>query len=406
MNILIPQILHDLWRHKLRSSLAIFCIAFGTYIMSMLMALGTGFCERSKHDLMDIAGNSMAVWQRATSKSYRGYPKGQTNRITIADVIALPKVLPSIEMVSPMLNKSATLSYMGKAYMKGVWGVTADHVKLAKLKIATGGRFFIQIDVERQARVAVISNKVKQVFFGKNGNALGAKFLIDGVSFTIIGVLADDEKNKLDRDEDVFISYKSYQEMYGDKYIEKYFFVVTKPNVSTMQAEQILRSYFAGKYNFDKNDKEAMGFWGSSKIQESISWYLLGIQIFLSVCGMMVLAVGSLGVANIMFLIVAERTYEIGLRKAIGATDQQIFLQIFLEVLVIAVVGGIIGLASVFLTTTFLQHITLPAWIGAPKLSWLTAAIAFLVLALIELVTGFFPARRAAKMDPIEALLT
>jgi putative ABC transport system permease protein len=371
--------------------------------MAMLMALGTGFHEASKHNMMNIANNALAVSFGETSKSYHGYPKGQDNHIKIDDAVALPGILPDIELVSTMLSKFVTLSYAGKLYNKMVWGVTPGHARLAKLEVSHG-RFLNQIDVERHVRVAVISNQIKELFFGKDSNPLGEKFLINGVPFTLVGVLAD-KSNKLSSHDDVFISYRSYEELYDEEYIN-FFFVVAKPNVSSAQAEQSLRSYFAKKYNFDKNDKEAMYFWGSSEIYESIRWFLLGIQLFLSACGVMVLAVGGIGVANIMFLIVTERTYEIGLRKAIGATDKQIFLQLFFEVLVIIGIGGVLGMIMVFFTTIFLQHLTLPSWIGVPTLSWVTSLLAVFTLALIGVITGFFPAHRAAKLDPIEALLT
>ena len=409
MNVLIPQILRDLWFHKLRSSLAIFCIAFGVFVMTMLMALGAGFYKASERDMMNIADNTFVVWQGKKTKSYRGYPKGQTKRITLVDVIELPKIFPSIVAVSPLLGKSAVLSYAGKAYTKEVHGVTPEHAALAKFNVEAHGRFLSQIDVEQRARVAVISSKVKEVLFGKDSNVLGLRFLIDSVPFTVIGVMPKGQENKHGDNEEVFISYRSYEMLYGEinrGHFIDHFLVSAKPGTNLVQLEQLLRGYFAEKCHFDKNDKGALGFWGSSKMHESIRWFLLGIQLFLSACGLMVLAVGSIGVANIMFLIVTERTYEIGLRKAVGARDQQIFLQLLLEVLVIVGIGGVLGMMAVFFTITFLHHITLPGWLGVPTLSWSTAFITIFILALIGLVTGFFPANRAAKMDIVEALLT
>ncbi len=406
MNILISQIFHNLWLNKLRSSLAIFCIAFGVFIMVMLMALGDGFCKESARNIMRIADNSLAVSLRGSSKSYQGYPKGQTNRIAINDVVMLPKVLPDIEMTTPMLSQRAILSYRGKAQAKMVWGVTPGHMCLAKLTVEFPGRFIKQIDIERQARVVVLSSKARDIFYGKASNPIGTKFLIDSVPFTVIGVLSKEhEQGGFGYSDDVYISYKSYEELYAEKYVN-FFFAIAKPGINSGKAEQMLRSYFGYKYHFDKNDKEAMFFWGSSKLHESIRWFLIGIQLFLFFCGLMILAVGSIGVANIMFLIIAERTYEIGLRKAIGAKDQQIFCQLFFEVLMIMGGGGILGLMAAFFTTAFLQNIILPGWLGVPTVSWITALIAIFVLTLVGLVTSFFPARRAAEMDPIEALLS
>jgi putative ABC transport system permease protein len=397
---LIRQIFYEMWLHKLRSSLAIFCIAFGTLTVVMLLALGTGFHEASRRN-MDIAEGSFAVWLGRSEKSYDGYPKGRFNHMTMADILELQKISPNIEAISPQRFKSAILSYAGKAYNKRVVGVAPDYISLHKIKLTAGSRFINKIDVENQARVAVISNKIKEMLFGK-GDALGLRFLINNVPFTVIGVLP--KENKHHSNDEVFISNQSYEALYGDKYID-YILILPRPDTDPIQFEQLLRGYFARKCHFDKNDKGVLQLWGSNKIFQFIRWFFIGVQLFLGACGVMVLAVGSIGVANIMFLIVTERTYEIGLRKAIGATDRQILLQFLFEALIIVGIGGCLGISIALAAITILQHVVLPSWIGTPVLSWITVSVTIFVLALIGLLAGFFPAHRAARIDPIEALM-
>jgi putative ABC transport system permease protein len=217
----------------------------------------------------------------------------------------------------------------------------------------------------------------------------------------VIGVLSKSEGWR----EDVYISYKSYEALYDNKYVGV-FFVFPKPDTDPLQFEQSLRSYFAHKYHFDKNDKGALQLWGSTKMFQFIRWFFVGLQLFLGACGMMILAVGSIGVANIMFLIVTERTYEIGLHKAVGATDRQILLQLLFEALIIIGIGGCLGIGIALGAITILQQVTLPDWIGVPVISWTTVGITIFALGLIGLIAGYFPARRAARMDPIDALMT
>ena len=398
---IIQQIFQELMTYKLRSSLAIFCIAFGTLAVVVLLALGTGFCEASAKNLFSITSGTFAVWTDRAEKSYGGYPKGRYNHLTLNDVMELPKIFPNIIAVSPQRFKKGSLSYNGKAYTKTIEGTAPDHQLLDKIKLTVGSRFINQIDVANKARVAVLGEKIKQTLFGKD-NALGKQFLINGIPFTLIGVVHKDNKNNR-FDDRVFISNQAYMALFDDANIN-FFFVLPKPDVNPVQFEQLLRSHFARKYCFDKNDKGAFRLWSSYKFFQFIKWFLVGIRLFLGFCGTMILVVGSIGVANIMFLIVTERTYEIGLRKAIGATDRQILEQLLFEALMIIGIGGGLGISVAVLIIKILQRLTLPAWLGMPVLSWQTMVITIIILALTGLITGFFPARRAARMDPIEAL--
>lgn len=401
MNIFVSQILREMWLHKLRSILAIFLITFGTYAMVMLLALNTGFYEASKRELSGTVNNVMYVWLEIKSKSSHGYPKGTVNDITSTDVMMLSKIFPSIEAVSPQKHKNAVLSYGGKAYNKTVMGAGIEYYgRFIKNKFITGSRSFNQEDIKNQARVAVIDYKTKEILFGNN-DGLGKRFLINGVPFTVIGVLTKEEER---HDFEVLIPYQILEELYDDKRIN-YFMALLKPGTDSRQFEQSLRSYFSQKCHFDKNDKNAMGFAGTAEFFNFLFWFLIGVQLFLGGCGLMILSVGSISVANIMFLIVTERTYEIGLRKAVGATNGQIFLQLLFEVLTIVGIGGFLGMTAAFFTITFLQNLNLPSWLGTPTISWANAFTTIFILALVGLITGFFPARKAAKMDPIEALM-
>jgi putative ABC transport system permease protein len=345
----------------------------------------------------------MYVWLEIKNKSSHGYPKGVINKITSTDVMMLPKIFPSIEAVSPQKFENAVLSYGGKAYDKTVMGVGIEYYgRFIKSKFIIGSRFFNQEDLKNKARVAVISYKTKEILFGNDNDALGKKFLLNGVPFTVIGVLAKEEGRHLESE--VLIPYQILEELYGDQRIN-YFMALLKPGTDLRQFEQSLRSYFSQKCHFDKNDKNAMGFYGTTEYFNFMFWFLIAVQLFLGGCGLIILSVGSISVANIMFLIVTERTYEIGLRKAVGATDRQIFLQLLFEVLMIVGIGGALGIIVAFFTTTFLQNLKLPDWLGVPTLSWGNAFVTVFILALVGLITGFFPARKAAKMDPIEALM-
>lgn len=403
INIFLPQIIHDLWRHKLRSGLAIFCIAFGVFAVVMLTAFGESFYERNATQMMDIASDTFFVWMGKSSQSASGYPKGQMNPITSSMLMELPKILPQVKWVSPEMNRKATLNYNGKRYDKSVYGVSSDYSFLAKIKLVAVSRFINHADIAQTANVVVISSEIKEIFFGKE-DALHKKILVNDVPFTVVGVVAKDKSHNYNNDRNLFISYKSYEKIFGDDRV--YFFMIA-PNFGTdfIQFEKLLRGHFADKCHFNKNDPGPLNFWGTSKVYKFFHWFFLTLKIFLSACGLMILSVGSVGVANIMFLIVTERTYEIGLQKVLGATDRQILLQLFFEAVFMIGLGGILGISLAVLAITILPYTNLPQWLTALRLSGSTLSITLVILALVALIAGFFPANRAAKMDPMEALL-
>jgi putative ABC transport system permease protein len=399
---LIEQILRELWLHKTRSSLAIFCIAFGTYILIMLIALNNGFYQAFAREMMGGVDNSFFIWQQRTSKSHKGFGKGQENRFTITDVMSLPKVFPNIISVSPHNMAPVVVSHNGQAHTKNLNLAGPDFTLLYKFKMIEGSRFFNHIDIEHGSRVMVINYKTKELFF-KTRNAIGSKLFLNGIPFTVIGVLLEKDSDHVVDGAEVIISYQSYISLFGNSPVN-YFVVLTTPETSPIHFEQALRGYLGQKYHFDKNDKAAIGLYSTGVFYRFLYWFLIGVNMFLTFCGLIVLTVGSIGVANIMFLIVTERTYEIGLRKAIGATDRDIFIQLLLEVLIIVGLGGGLGIIASFFTTELLQRLSLPSWLGTPSISTSTIFITLSVLTTVGLLTGCFPARKAAKMDPIQAL--
>lgn len=389
--------------HKLRSILAVSCIIVGTFAVVTLIALSNGFYQENSHNMLDMVDGSFYVFPGHSSYSYQGYPPSQINNITIEDIEKLPTLFKNIEAASPIIHQPAKIQYRDNIQIKNVYGVTGNYSRLRKIDMTNDSRFINQTDIENQTSVVFIGNKIKNIFFGQQ-NALGKKIFINNVPFTVIGISEDDQSSRHDSISNrVIISYRSYMALYKDHSI-KYFCVLPTAKTDTNKFEQSLRAYFGQKYHFDKNDKDALYFWDTKKVFNYLFWFLNMLRLFLATCGIMTLAVGSIGVANIMFLIVTERTFEIGLRKAIGASNKQIFQQLLLETLIIIGMGGSIGFALSFATISLIQHINLPNWLGTPIISWTTVAITILVLLAVGLIAGFFPARRAAQLDPIEAL--
>ena len=284
-----------------------------------------------------------------------------------------------------------------------MYGVSNSFLKLRKLHLIKHSRFINNEDVKNHLRVIVLGNKLKVQIFG-NQSALGKKIRMDNVVFTIIGVIKKARETTYSwYDDSMMIPYSTYITLWGNRDIT-YFSVLPKANIDSKQAEDSMRVYFAHKYHFDPNDKVALKVFSTTKFFQFFKWFFIGIQLFLGICGALTLGVGSLGVANIMFLIVTERTKEIGLRMAVGASDWQILMQILLEALIIVGLGGLIGFLIAYITVEALLYVPLPNWLGTPVMSFSSIVITILMLGIFGIVSGYFPAKRASKMDPVEAL--
>lgn len=246
---------------------------------------------------------------------------------------------------------------------------------------------------------------LKAEFFGDaDNNVVGRTVKFNNIPFTVIGVIQKPSKNIYNwHGNSALIPYSAYTELFGDQNI-RFFMVLPDPKANPKIVEQTMRSYFAYKYNFAPDDKVALSFFNTTEMYQFMRWFFIGIQIFLGICGSLALGVGSLGVANIMFLIVVERTREIGLRLAIGASDWHILFQIILEALIIIALGGAVGFLLSYITISVLQLFTLPEWLGAPAISSISVIVTLVILAILGVLAGYFPARRASKMDPVEAL--
>ncbi len=400
---LSKQILREMWARKFRSILALFGIVWGTLTVVLLLALGTGFQHASQKNIMTIADNSFFIIPGTTSKTYRGVAKGQLLDVKAKVILNLPKALPSVKAVSPMLVNAVKIGFKRKQTDTSAYGISPEFRQIRKINLMPHGRFINPIDVHKKSFVTVLGYKLKTKLFGKQ-SALGKIVILNNIPFRVIGVIQAPAKSVYNwYDDNPIIPYTTSISLFGDQRVV-YFSVVPNPNVDPNIVEQNIRAYFSNRYHFDKNDKTALRIINTTKFFQFVKWFFIGVQIFLGICGILTLGVGSLGVANIMFLIVAERTKEIGLRMAIGACDWHILLQIIFEALIIVGLGGLLGFLLAYSITGVLQHAGLPEWLGRPAVSGAVVVITVSILAFLGLISGYFPARRAAKMDPVSAL--
>jgi len=403
LSSLAQQIFSEMKTRKLRSFLALFCIGWGTLTVVLLLALGNGFEEANRKNMMSVVDGAFFVLFSKTEKPYAGFPKGRNVYVKSSSIVDLKNNISGIKIATPFLTENDDISFKTTQIKKNIYGVSSAFIYMRKLNLTKDSRFFNDRENGEGNRVVVLGNKLKKTLFG-NENPLGKSILIKNIPFYIIGVIEKPAENADNRyDDSLIIPYKAFIAIWGDVNLN-FFLVVFDPSQDPVIVKNILRKYFSYKYHFDITDKTAIRIFSSSKMLQFFTWFFFGIKLFLGICGVLTLGVGCLGITNIMFLIVTERTREIGLRKALGARDWHIFLQILLEGVIIVGLGGILGFLLASLVASFLVYVHLPEWLGIPVISKMVLFAVVVILGSLGILSGYFPAKRAASMDPYIAL--
>jgi putative ABC transport system permease protein len=408
--MLVKEFIEDIKKQKLRAFLTTFAITWGTLVVILLMSFGAGLGFRMREGLLNAADRVITVWPNQTTVKYQGLPVGRRIRFTEEDAELLRQSLPMVDQVCAQQGKYGTRLRNGSrtalTYMEAVY---PNFEFMRRMYPAAGGRFLDYMDQQEKRRVVFIGGEIATELFGEE-NPVGKSCEIDGLPFTVVGVLPKKMQTSMNNGPDnrrAVIPYSTFQSIYGWRYLNSIILQPANPQEGKMIKEEIYR-VLGRKHRFDPKDEKALFVWDVAEtvaIQDKI---FLGLNIFMGVVGAMTLLIAGVGVANIMYVVVKERTREIGIKRAVGAKRWHIMLQIVFESLLMSTIGGIGG---ILLSSALIKMIWLiPAkdgamqFLGRPLLSTPVMIVAVSMLALIGLLAGLFPARRAARIDPVEAL--
>jgi len=403
---LITQFFHDMRARKLRTLLAVFGIAWGTVAVVLLLALGGGFHAASKKSMHGMGDSIVVIWPNRTTKAFEGMQPGRSIRMKSSDVIEMAEALPEIGLCSPeMTNWGRMLKYGDRRMDASVAGVVPEYEAMRNIIPERGGRFFNPMDIRERRRVIFIGNGIKDKLFGKD-KAVGKTILVDGRPFVVIGTLQKKLQNSSYSSSDdrrAFIPYTTFISAWGNWNVSNIVVRPNPPQASESMKKAVYR-YLGRKYRFDPSDEGALNMWDTVEQDRFLDWFFWGLQALLGLGGALTLGAGGIGVANIMFLIVRERTREIGVRMAVGARDWHIMVQMMLEVALIVGIGGLAGFGFSALIVWLVQVLPVPDWLGRPDISPVVSLSTISVLSLVAFAAGIFPARRASRLDPVKAL--
>ncbi len=400
------HLLRDIRSQKMRTALTIFGITWGTISIVLLLGFGVGLGRQMTKNAHGMGEGIMILWPARTSISYQGLNKGRGLRFMEEDASLLSREIPQIQAISAEYSKwNIPLKHEQNTFSTLVRGVYPIYCEMRNIIPESGGRFLDPIDLENRKRVAFIGDQLKQELF-KDSPAVGKYITINGIPFLVVGVLIKKTQNSSYGGRDntsAIIPASTFSSIFGTKYINNIVVKGRDPRQGAALRASILR-VFAKKYKFHPEDKEAVMIWDVAEFEKIFVAIMLGFNLFLGIVGAFTLMVGGIGVSNIMNIVVEERTREIGLKMALGAKKRFVLSQFLFETLLITLIGGAIGLALSAAIVTFFPKTSIEQEIGRPTFSLGVALVTVALLGLVGFLAGFAPARRAANLNPVEAL--
>jgi putative ABC transport system permease protein len=406
---LIREFLQDLNGHRTRAVLTFVAITWGTIAVVLLLSFGEGLGNQMMSGLINAGNRIMILYGGETGLPFEGSPKGRPIRMVEEDAEMLQRAIPAIAMVSPQYREFVRLTNGRTSTSTECEGVNAAFEEMRRMYPTAGGRFLNDLDVATRRRVLVLGADIATELFGPL-DPIGRQVLLNDIPFTIVGVLQKKLQTSMNNGPDsrrAIIPYSTFRTMFGPTIVNS---IVVRPVDPSMQAEvkkEIFR-VLARKYHFDPTDERTLFIWDFIENEKMSRKIGTGVAIFLFSVGLLTLITAGVGVANVMYVVVKERTHEIGIRMAVGARRSYILIQFVGEALFIAFLGGAMGILISWGIITGVRLIPSEEgamqFLGKPILSASTMFLTAGILAFIGLLAGFFPARKAASVDPVESL--
>ncbi|WP_340075322.1 ABC transporter permease [Leptobacterium sp. I13] len=407
------EIFGSIRKNKLRTIITVIGVLWGIFIYIALSGSAKGLDNGFERQFENVAMNSMFAWAQRTSIPYAGFKTGRSLQLKLNDARILQERIPEIQYIAPRNTKGA-FGGSGANIVRGqktgsynIYGDFPVYTKIATKKIYEGGRFINDADIEHARKVCVIGERTEKELFEKDEDPIGKYIRIDDVYFQVIGVHKFIPGGGFESDSDIFIPFSTYRKLYNTGENVQWFSIAAYADVDVIQVEKDIKATLKSIHKVHPDDERAFGSFNLGEMFERIMGFSKGMTFLSLVVGIATIIAGVIGIGNILLISVKERTKELGIRRALGATPREVKGQIILESVFLTIIAGIIGIVLGALVLAAINAMTqgqsdFPYTNPTVPIPYVVGSL-FIMIALGILI-GMIPAQRAVSIKPIDAL--
>ncbi len=410
LSIIYNVFIRDFRKQKKRIALTLMALGWGTLSIMLLLGFGEGMHRQLSVNQKGLGEGIIVLWGGSTSKVFKGLGKGRSIRFTEKEVDYLRKRMPELKHVGGEYSRwGVRLKYGDKIVSEHITGVYPNYEPMRNHISKAGGRMINALDMKNKRRVVFLGYSIAERLF-EDEDPVGKQIFINSTPFTVIGV----EIKKMQMgmyggpDENrAAIPATTFGTVFGYRYLNT--IVVQPKSIDNVEAiEKRIFEVFGERYKFDPTDEKALGVWNVVENQREMNNIMLGMKIFLGIIGGLTLLISGVGVANIMYVSIKERTREIGVKMAMGARRSYILTQFLVEALIITFFGGFGGMSISYILTEGFKRLPIESdvleFMGRPTISFEIGLIVIVILSIMGILSGLFPAMKAASVNPVESL--
>ncbi len=410
------EILEALSSNWFRTVLTAFGVIWGIFILVILLAAGKGLENGVKADFGDIATNTMFMWTQTISKPYKGLPKGRRFRYRVGDVQALRDNVPNLRFISPrnQLGGFGGSNNVVRGLKTGAFNVYGDYPEIIQQQPMdiTNGRFINYGDINEKRKVAIIGEGVRSSMYDKGVDPIGTYIKINGVNFIVVGTYKKKSQGG-DAEEDqkeIYVPFTAFSQAFNQGDQVGWMAITAEDGSSITELKEQIFDVIKERHSIHPEDDRAIGNFDLYQQYSRIEGLFFAVKLIAYFVGSLVLISGIIGISNIMLIVVKERTKEIGIRRALGATPWSIRGQVLLESIFLTIISGMVGI-SLGAFVIYIINVVLDAngpvdMFSNPSVDINVVIIALTILIVSGLVAGLIPAQNAIKVKPVDALRT